>query len=78
MYEQKQLREAITDYLHECHNAPRRGEFAQYLGVSRQTVDNAINGTFNGNIYGIKPHVKRVFSNDCFELVRGVFRTNAK
>lgn len=73
MYNHEQLTEAVADYMYHCHYKPTRQGLADWLCVSLQTINNVINGTFNGLPYTNRPHISRIISNKDFELIRSLF-----
>lgn len=76
MITRKELSNLLKKYMIACNNAPTRNGLGIFLGVSGQTIRNAINGTFNGFLYTDKPHKSRAFSNDSFELIKMLFPKN--
>lgn len=74
MYDSDTLNMAIEDYLYHCGDRPpTRQGLADWLSISHQTVNNVINGTYNGFKYGDKPHVNRIIANKDFMLIRALF-----
>lgn len=74
MYDSEKLTEAVADYMYHCKNQPTRQGLADWLCVSHQTVNNVINGTFNGLPYTNRPHINRIINNKDFALIRSLFK----
>lgn len=73
VYDTKTLVELCDSYMIYCKNQPTKTGLAHWLSISHQTVNNIINGTFNGFSYTDKPHVNRIVANKDFAIVRGLF-----
>lgn len=76
MYNHEQLIDLVDCYLIDCEGQPTRQGLADYLEISRQTVNNVINGTYNGFIYTLKPHISRKIANNDFYIIRRLFVPN--
>lgn len=73
IYDTESLCELCDSYMIYCNNKPTRQGLADWLCISHQSINNIINGTFNGYPYTDKPHVNRIIDNDDFEIVRSLF-----
>lgn len=67
------VNDLVEGYLNECKGHATRRGFAEYVGISRTTIDNAIRGQFNGRYYTLKPHASRKFANKDFCIIRQLF-----
>lgn len=75
MYDSQILSEAIADYLYHCHNKPTRKGLADWLSISTQTVNNVVNGYFNGGFrYTDRPCATRIIANNDFTMIRALFK----
>lgn len=71
-----QLQDVVQRYNEHCQvsgTAPTFTGFSAVVGTSRQTVSNAVHGTYNGTKYGDIPSARRCFDNSDFPLIRSVF-----
>lgn len=71
-----QLQDVVQRYNKHCRlsgAAPTYTGFSAMAGTSRQTVSNAVHGTYNGTEYGNNPSARRCFDNNDFPLIRSVF-----
>lgn len=76
MIETKELKTLLKDYEKSCTKdniSPTKADLAVFLGISVQTIRNAIKGCYNGIYYGLKPSCTRIFDNPCFDLLRDFF-----
>lgn len=79
MINANEMKSVLSDYKRTCtkeHVKPSRRTFASFIGVSVQTIHNAIKGMYNGIYYSLKPCCTRCFDNKSFEVLRDFFSEN--
>ncbi len=72
-YNHNQLVKLIREYQRTYIN-PTRGTLAKWLRVSQTTIVNILMGTYNGKVYGKKPHTSRIISNGDMKIIRELFK----
>lgn len=82
MINSQDLKDHITNYLHDCYIRGRKPSyftFGHYLDISPTTVRHVCTGYYaSGKPYTNKPHIKRVIDNSDFEMIREVFEDDTE